>query len=105
VQRLLASCTGDTPTEIRDRAMLLLATYGLRSVEVRALRVDDIDWERETKRFTRHELSYLDKPEMDALLATPIAARIKADAIMRSYCSSITLALASPRLPLFRQEI
>jgi len=54
VQRLLASCAGDTPTEIRDRAMLLvLAIYGLRSAEVRALRVDDIDWERETIRIRR----------------------------------------------------
>lgn len=48
VQRLLASCAGDRPTEIRDRAMLLLlAVYGLRSAEVRALCIDDIDWERE----------------------------------------------------------
>jgi len=48
VQQILASCTGDKPTEIRDRAMLmLLAVYGLRSAEVRSLRIDDIDWERE----------------------------------------------------------
>jgi site-specific recombinase XerD len=48
VQRLLASCAGDRSTEVRDRAMLLLlAVYGLRSAEVRALRIDDIDWERE----------------------------------------------------------
>jgi site-specific recombinase XerD len=48
VQRLLASCAGDTPTEIRDHAMLLLlAVYGLRSGEVRYLRLEDIDWERE----------------------------------------------------------
>lgn len=54
VQRLLASCTGDSPTEIRDRAMLLVLTiYGLRSAEVRALRVDDIDWEREIIRIRR----------------------------------------------------
>ena len=54
VQRLIASCARDTPTKIRDRAMLLmLAIYGLRSAEVRALRVDDIDWERETTRIRR----------------------------------------------------
>ncbi len=48
VRRLLASCAGDRPIQIRDRAMLLLlAVYGLRSAEVRALRIDDIDWERE----------------------------------------------------------
>jgi site-specific recombinase XerD len=48
VQRLLASCAGDTATEIRDQAMLLLlAVYGLRSGEVTHLRLEDIDWERE----------------------------------------------------------
>ena len=48
VQRLLASCAGDGPTEIRDHVMLLLiAVYGLRSGEVRHLCLEDIDWERE----------------------------------------------------------
>jgi integrase/recombinase XerD len=54
VQRLLASSAGDGPTEIRDRAMLLLlAVYGLRSAEVRTLLIDDIDWEREIIRIHR----------------------------------------------------
>jgi integrase/recombinase XerD len=54
VQQILASCAGDNPTEIRDRAMLmLLAVYGLRSAEVRSLRIDDIDWEREIIRIRR----------------------------------------------------
>jgi integrase/recombinase XerD len=48
VKKLLSSCAGDRPTEIRDHAMLLLvAVYGLRSGEVRNLRLEDIDWERE----------------------------------------------------------
>jgi integrase/recombinase XerD len=48
VQRLLATCAGDSPSEIRDRAMLLvIAVYGVRSGEVRHLRLEDIDWERE----------------------------------------------------------
>ena len=48
VQRLLAACAGNSPSEIRDHAMLLvIAVYGLRSGEVRHLRLDDIDWERE----------------------------------------------------------
>jgi integrase/recombinase XerD len=54
VQRLLASCAGDTPSEIRDHAMLLVvAVYGVRSVEVRHLRLEDIDWEREIVRIRR----------------------------------------------------
>jgi integrase/recombinase XerD len=48
VQRLLAACAGDTPSQIRDHAMLLVvAVYGVRSGEVRHLRLEDIDWERE----------------------------------------------------------
>ena len=46
VQRVLADTEGDRPTSIRDRAILmLLAVYGLRSGEVRSLRLEDIDWE------------------------------------------------------------
>ena len=49
VQRLVAASKGCTPTDIRDRAMLLLcAVYGLRNSEVRLLRLEDLDWVQET---------------------------------------------------------
>ena len=45
VQRLLAVVDRRAPNGRRNYAMLLLAaTYGLRSCEIRALRLDDIDW-------------------------------------------------------------
>jgi len=45
VQRLLAVVDRHAPNGPRNYAMLLLAaTYGLRSCEVRALRLDDIHW-------------------------------------------------------------
>jgi integrase/recombinase XerD len=48
VQRLLVAADGDRATDIRDRALLLLlAVYGLRAGEVRALRLEDFDWEQE----------------------------------------------------------
>ena len=48
MRRLLASTEGDHGTDIRDRAIILvLAVYGLRSSEVRRLRLDDLDWEHE----------------------------------------------------------
>lgn len=48
VQRLIASTDTDRPRDIRDRAILmLLGVYGLRSGEVVALTLDDIDWERD----------------------------------------------------------
>lgn len=54
VQRLIASTIGDSARDIRDRAILiLLATYGLRSGEVASLRLQDVDWERETVSIAR----------------------------------------------------
>jgi site-specific recombinase XerD len=48
VKRLLAAAEGNRPTDIRDRAMLmLLAVYGLRAGEVTALRLEDFDWKKE----------------------------------------------------------
>ena len=48
VQRLIGSASGSDPRDIRDHAILmLLAIYGLRSGEVRGLRLEDLDWTRE----------------------------------------------------------
>ena len=54
VEKLLATTEGTTPADCRDRAVLMiLATCGLRAGEVGALRVDDIDWERDMLRVFR----------------------------------------------------
>jgi integrase/recombinase XerD len=45
VRRMLDDAKTDKPQDIRDRAiLLLLAVYGMRSGEVAALRLDQIDW-------------------------------------------------------------
>ena len=47
VQHLIATTEGSRPKDIRDRAiLLLLAVYALRSGEVRALKLEDLDWEK-----------------------------------------------------------
>jgi integrase/recombinase XerD len=47
VKRVLATCEGNRPSRIRDRALLmLLAVYGLRAGEVTALGLKDFDWKR-----------------------------------------------------------
>jgi site-specific recombinase XerD len=47
VERLLRRCDRRTPAGARDYAiLLLLARLGLRGGEVRALTLDDVDWER-----------------------------------------------------------
>ena len=54
VERLLATAEGSTPADVRDRAVLtVLATCGLRAGEVGALRVGDVDWERDMLRVFR----------------------------------------------------
>lgn len=59
VERLLKASARNTPTAIRNHVLLsLFAVYGFRSSEVCQLRLDDIDWERETIsliRAKRHE--------------------------------------------------
>ena len=48
VQQLLAQTSTDHPRDIRDHAILkLCAIYGLRSGEVAALRLDQLDWMHE----------------------------------------------------------
>lgn len=48
VKELLTTTEGDHPTNIRDRAiLLLLSVYGLRCGEVTHLRLEDLDWENE----------------------------------------------------------
>lgn len=49
VQRLITSTNGDRPRDIRDRAILMLfAIYGFRTAEVAGLRMEQVNWERET---------------------------------------------------------
>jgi site-specific recombinase XerD len=54
VQRLLASTEGDEPRKLRDRAIILLfAIYGFRVGEVRMLKLEDLNWEKELICVTR----------------------------------------------------
>lgn len=100
VQRLLAMTEGDRPTDIRDRALLLLLiVYGFRSGEVRQLRLDDLDWER--------ELICLRRPKQRRTQVFPLS-RAVGDAILRylkevrprTSCREVFLALNAPLRPL-----
>ena len=75
VQRLLAMTEGDRPSDIRDRAiLLLLIVYGFRSGEVGQLRLDDLDWEG--------ELMHLRRPKTRRTQVFPLS-RTVGDAILR----------------------
>jgi integrase len=45
IDAVVAQLDGDTPDELRDAAMLcLLSTYGVRGVQIRRLRLEDVNW-------------------------------------------------------------
>jgi len=48
IKAVLPDSRGNSPDQLRERAiLLLLAVYGLRSGEVRRLQLDDIDWKKD----------------------------------------------------------
>jgi site-specific recombinase XerD len=54
VRRLIVANDGATPLQRRNQAiLLLLSVYGLRSGEVRGLRLEDVDWTRRILRVRR----------------------------------------------------
>ena len=101
VQRLCADAEGDSRTQIRDRAILLLfAIYGLRAGELCRLQLDDVDWEAEIIRFTRSksqlriQIYPLVGPAGDAILRYLKMARPQCEA------RQIFLSLKAPIRPL-----
>lgn len=70
VQRLIASADTEDLQDIRDRAiMLLLAVYGLRSGEVVALTLDDIDWE--------HNILHISRPKQRCKQDYPLVPHVQ----------------------------
>lgn len=100
VAQTIAAAEGDHPSALRDRAiLLLLAVYGLRSGEVRRLRLEDVDWSRERIGIVRSKSS-----RAEVLPLTPAAG----DAIARylrhgrpqSECRTLFLTVLAPFRPL-----
>jgi site-specific recombinase XerD len=89
VQQLLASTEGNQPKNIRDRAIIMLfAVYGMRVGEVRGLKLEDLDWER--------ELLYLTRPKPRRRQSYPLSYTV-GKAILR-YLQEVR-----PRIP--RREV
>jgi len=100
VQRVLATTEGDQPKAIRDRAIILLfAVYGLRVGEVRALRLEDLDWVQ--------ELLYVTRPKPRRRQAYPLSHTV-GEALLRYLqtvrpqvtCRAVFLTLRAPIVPL-----
>jgi integrase/recombinase XerD len=101
VQRLIDSTSGSEPRDRRDHAVLmLLAVYGLRSGEVRGLRLEDLDWIREVitiKRLKQRRMQYYPIVESvgDAILNYLQRARPG-----RCTCRELFVTLKAPFRPL-----
>jgi integrase/recombinase XerD len=106
VRHLLAGMEGEHRTDIRDRAIVLLLTvYGLRSSEVRRLRLEDLDWEHE--RITIHR----SKPQAHTQVYPFV--RTVGDAILRYVkearplcpCRELFVTVKAPVQPLSNSAI
>jgi len=100
VRRMLADAATDSPRDIRDRAiLLLLAVYGMRSGEVAALRLDQIDWGGRMIRIFRLKRR---QPQIYPLLPSVAEAlAVYIDTVRPlSSCAEVFLCMQAPRRPL-----
>jgi integrase/recombinase XerD len=100
VQQMLADVDTDKPRDIRDRAiLLLLALYGMRSGEVAALRLDQIDWAGRTLRLVRLKRR---QPQIYPLLPAVAEALARYIDTVRppSSCQQVFLCMQAPLRPL-----
>jgi site-specific recombinase XerD len=78
VKRLIKTTQGNDPTNIRDRAILLLfVIYGLRISEVARLRLEDIDWQQETIHIIRSKGGQLQQFPLNQTVAQAIIRYLK----------------------------
>jgi len=96
IGRVIADIAGSAPHELRDQAiLLLLSIYGLRSGEVRRLRLEDLDWERERIRVFRSKCSRQDTLPLETSVGNAIA-RYLSHGRPRSSCRSLFLTVRAP---------
>ena len=100
VGRMLAATSGDDPVSIRSHAIiLLLAVYGLRSGEVRHLRLDDVDWPHNRIRFVRSKSRRREEVPLEARVGNAIA-RYLHDVRPQTSSRFVFLRLRAPYGPL-----
>jgi integrase/recombinase XerD len=100
VQEILDATSGDQPTMIRDHAILmLLAVYGVRSREVARLRLEDIDWQKETIVFTRAKVGGSHSFPLHASVGAAIVHYLK-EVRPKSRCREVFLTRHAPVGPL-----
>ena len=105
IERLFAELDENRPTDVRDRAILMLfAIYGLRTIEVANLRLDDIDWEQDQLRVPRAK-----RREAQVFPLLPSVGKAVADYLCSVRGSTlhreVFLTLVTPHSPLSRSGL
>jgi integrase len=100
VTRAIAETEGTKPAALRARAaLLLLAVYGVRPGELCRLRLEDIDWQRETISFVRSKSSRRDTFPLDLAVGNAIVEYLR-HRRPRSDSRLVFLTLQAPFRPL-----
>jgi integrase/recombinase XerD len=100
IESVLAVIDRLTPLGKRDYAMLLLlAVYGLRGIEVRRLRLDDIDWRNETLRIVNRKAGNTTTYPLAAAVGDAILSYLK-DGRPASTHREVFLTVTAPITPL-----
>ncbi|MCU0522980.1 MAG: tyrosine-type recombinase/integrase [Anaerolineae bacterium] len=100
VGRMLAETNGEDSESIRDHAiLLLLSVYGLRSGEVRRLRLDDIDWVHDRIRLVRSKSRRADTVPLEPTVGNAIARYLR-EGRPKTDSRVVFLTLPAPHRPL-----
>jgi len=101
VKEVIGGLQKSDPLSLRDRAILcLLAVYGLRSGEVRRLRLDDIAWRQSTIRVVRSKSGLATTLPLEATVGNAIARYLRDGRPQAEGCRMLFLAADEPYRPL-----
>ena len=100
VGRILNGTRGEDPLSLRDHAIiLLLSVYGLRSGEVRRLRIEDIDWTQGRIRIVRSKSQGEDLLPLEPRVGNAIVAYLRSGR-PKTVSRVVFLTLRAPFRPL-----
>ncbi len=100
ISRMIAEADGDSPAHVRARAvLLLLSVYGLRSGEVRGLRLDDIHWQKDRFQVVRSKSRRRETLPLESCVGNAIALYLRS-ARPPSNSRVLFLTLLAPHRPL-----
>jgi site-specific recombinase XerD len=105
IERLIDSIGAKSPSDIRDRAIVLLfAMYGLRSSEVVNLRLDDINWQDSQITFTRTKQRRTEEYPLAAVVGNALIYYLRT-VRQRSTYREVFLTRIAPYKPLSVQAL